>query len=219
MSGFIIYWPQEQIRKLKMAKDSGPIQVVLGSIHTKMPSIAKVKVGDIIYPVTLENGTLYVMARLPVEKTESAFDYLLRETGDRQAALIPQDTAYECIAYRGDEPSFLTADGSRYNHIKDLPSEITRIEYLADRKAIPHFCHQDPFNCCSETAASGAKGSSIEPRPIPKEKIPELLFGPTKPKQKPLKVNAKGELTTLSLSGFARKMSEETKEYFDTLFI
>lgn len=219
MSGFIIYWPQEQIRKLKKAKDSGPIQVVLGSIHTKMPSIAKVKVSDTIYPVTLENGTLYVMARLPVEKVESAFDYLLRETGDRQAALIPQDTAYECIAYRGDDPSFLTADGSRYNHIEDLPSEITRIEYLADRKAIPHFCHQDPFNCCSETAASGAKGSSIELRPISKEKIPELLFGPTKAKQKPLKVNAKGELTTLSLSGFARKMSEETKEYFDTLFI
>lgn len=219
MSGFIIYWPQEQIRKLKKAKDSGPIQVVLGSIHTKMPSIAKVKVSDIIYPVTLENGALYVMARLPVEKVESAFDYLLRETGDRQAALIPQDTAYECIAYRGDDPSFLTADGSRYNHIEDLPSEITRIEYLANRKAIPHFCHQDPFNCCSETAASGAKGSSIEPRPISKEKIPELLFGPTKTKQKPLKINSKGELTTLSLSGFARKMSEETKEYFDTLFI
>lgn len=219
MSGFIVYWPQEQIRKLKKAKDSGPIQVVLGSVHTKMPSVAKVKIGDIIYPVTLENGTLYVMARLPVEKVESAFDYLLRETGDRQAALIPKDTAYECIAYRGDDPSFLTADGSRCNHIEDLPPEITRIEYLADRKAIPYSCHQDPFNCCSETATSGINGSSIEPRPIPKEKIPELLFGPTKAKQKPLKVNAKGELTTLSLSGFARKMSKETKEYFEALFI
>lgn len=219
MLGFIVYWPQEQIRKLKRAKDIGPIQVVLGSVHTKMPSIAKVTAGDTIYPVTLERGMLYVMARHPVEKIESAFDYLLRETGDRQAALIPQNTAYECIAYRGDVPSFLTSDGSRYDHIDDLPSEITRIEYLADRKSIPHFCHQDPFNCCSETAASGTEGSSIEPRPVSKEMIHKLLFGSSKAKQKPLKLNAKGELTTLSLSGFARKMSEETKEYFDTHFI
>ena len=87
MSGFIVYWPQEQIRKLKKAKDIGPIQVVLGSVHTKMPSIAKVMTNDTIYPVTLDKGMLYVMARLPVEKVESAFDYLLRETGDRQAAL------------------------------------------------------------------------------------------------------------------------------------
>ncbi len=67
--------------------------------------------------------------------------------------------------------------------------------------------------------ASGAKGSSIEPRPISKERILELLFGPTKAKQKPLKINAKGELTTLSLSRFSRKMNEETKEYFEALFI
>lgn len=189
MSGYIVYWPKEQIRKLKKAKDTGPIRVVLGSVHTKMPSIASVKVEDVIYPVTLENGLLYVMARLPVEKVESAFDYLLRETGDRHAALIPPGVAYEEMQYR-----------------------------QADRKPIPHLCHQEPFNCCSETAASGCHGSIIQPRPIPKELIPALLFGPSKAKQKPLKLNAKGELTTLSLSGHTRKMSEETRKIFDSLF-
>lgn len=68
MSGYIVYWPQEQVRKLKKMKDTGPICVILGSVHTKMPSVAKVKAGDVIYPVTLEKGTLFVMARLPVEK-------------------------------------------------------------------------------------------------------------------------------------------------------
>ena len=65
MAGYMVYWPGEQIRKLKKAKDTGPIRVVLGSVHAKMPSIAGVKPGDVIYPVTLEKGTLYAMARLP----------------------------------------------------------------------------------------------------------------------------------------------------------
>lgn len=217
MSGYIVYWPQEQVRKLKKEKDTGPIQVVLGSVHSKMPSIASVKVGDVIYPVTLENGILYVMARLPVEKVESAFDYLLRETGDRHAALISPDVAYEEMWSTGSQ--FLCGDETRYyDSVEELPPTVTRIEFLADRNPIPHLCHQEPFNCCSKTAASGSGGSAICPRPIPKEKISDLLFGPSKAKQKPLKLNAKGELTTLSLSGATRKMSEETKEYFDSLF-
>lgn len=62
MSGYMVYWPSEQVRSLEKAKDTGPIRVVLGSVHTKMPSIQKVKVGDVIYPVSLKGGVLYVMA-------------------------------------------------------------------------------------------------------------------------------------------------------------
>lgn len=218
MSGYIVYWPSEQIKKLEKAGDTGPIQVVLGSVHTKMPSIKTVKVGDVIYPVTLKDKTLCIMARLQVEKVESAFDYLLRETGDRQAALIPNDAAYEEIPYRGGSPVFYVAEGKIFDRVEDLPPEITHVEYLAGRNPIPHLCHQEPFNCCSETAASGSSGSTIKPRLIPQERISTLLFGPSKAKQKPLRLNSKGELTTVSLAGFARKMSEETKDYFDSFF-
>ncbi|MDE7224180.1 MAG: hypothetical protein K2O34_10420 [Acetatifactor sp.] len=89
---------------------------------------------------------------------------------------------------------------------------------IGPRSRSGNLCHQEPFNCCSKTAASGSEGSVICKRPIPQEKIPDLLFGPSKAKQKPLKLNAKGQLTTLSLSGAARKMSKETEEYFDSLF-
>ena len=212
MSGYMVYWPGEQIRKLKKAKDTGPIRVVLGSVHSKMPSIASVKPGDVIYPVTLEKGTLYAMARLPVERVERAYDYLLRETGDRHAALIPKDTAYE------ERPSWFISGSGYYKSREEIPAEITQVELLADRKTVPHLCHQEPFNCCSQTAASGSGGSTIEPRPIAGEKIADFRFGSVKSKQKPLKLNAKGELTTLSLSGFARRMSEDTKAYFDSLF-
>ncbi len=218
MSGYIVYWPSEQVKKLEKAKDNGPIQVILGSIHTKMPSIQKVKVGDIIYPVTLKGGILYVMARLPIEKVESAFDYLLRETGKSHAALIPKGTAIEEDDFTPGSFHFYTRTGGVhiYDTAEELPPEITRIEYR--REEVPHLPHQLPFNCCSQTAASGTHGSTIEPRPIPAEKVPTLLFGTTKSKQKPLKTNAKGELTTLSLAGFARKMSEDTMDYFNSLF-
>ena len=68
MAAYMTYWPGEQLRALKKAGDTGPIKVVLGSIHSKMPSITSVKVGDIIYPVSVIKGGLCVLARLPVEK-------------------------------------------------------------------------------------------------------------------------------------------------------
>lgn len=217
MSGYMVYWPKEYIKELQKAKDNGPIRVVLGSIHTKMPSIASVKVGDILYPVTLEKGNLMVMARLPVEKVESAFEYLLRETGRRHSALIPEGAAVEEDFTPGVFKFYTHTGGVNiYKTADELPPEITRIEYR--REEVPHLAHQIPFNCCSQTAASGTQGSTIEPRPIPAEQIPLLLFGPTPAKQKPLRLNGKGELTTVSLAGFTRKMSAETQKIFEALF-
>lgn len=185
MSGYITYWPKEQIKKLEKDKDNGPIQVIFGSIHTRMPSIKSVKEGDVIYPVTVSGGTLCVVARLPVEKIEPAYEYLIRELGNRCSALIP--------------------DGMDWQDYYTTPLK-------------PHKCHQRPFNCCSETAAVGTHGSSIELRPIPKEKLPELMFGPTKAKQKPLMLDQNGSPKIVSLSSNVRKMSEETQAVFDSLF-
>ena len=215
MAGYITYWPQEQLRKLKKAGDYGPIKVVLGSVHTKMPSIAKVKVGDVIYPVTLSGGTLIVLARLPVERVETGFDYLLRETGDYSGALIPEGVALECRPFRGEDVVMYSMASGAVKKKEDLPAGI-RIEHI--RNPFPHLCHQEPFNCCTQTAASGNHGSTIAPRPIPPHPIPQLLFGPTKSRQKPLRTNEKGELTVMSLSGFVRKMSDETKRIFDSVF-
>ena len=67
-----------------------------------MPSIDSVKAGDIIYPVSVIKGGLRVLARLPVEKKEPAFDYLIRETGRRRSALIPTGVACWENGYRPD---------------------------------------------------------------------------------------------------------------------
>ena len=62
MAPYIIYWPQDWVQELKKAGDKGPIKVVLGSIPSRMPSIVSVKVGDVVFPVTLIKKKLYVMA-------------------------------------------------------------------------------------------------------------------------------------------------------------
>lgn len=188
MAGFITYWPKEQIRKLEKEKDYGLIQVVFGSVHTKMPSIKSVKEGDVIYPVTISGGTLCVVARLPVEKIEPAYEYLIRELGNPCSALIPEEKDWNWREYYG-KASLKT-----------------------------HKCHQRPFNCCSETAAVSTQGSSIELRPIPKEMLPQLMFGPTKAKQKPMLLDKNGSPKVISISSSVRKMSDETQEIFDSLF-
>lgn len=91
-------------------------------------------------------------------------------------------------------------------------------EFYGREPIRPHKCHQMPFNCCSETAASGTNGSSIELRPIPKEILPQLRFGSTKAKEKPLMLDKDGCPKIISISGHVRKLSEETREVFETLF-
>ena len=90
MAHYIVYWPQDWVQELKKAGDTGPIKVVFGSIHSRMPSIVSIKVGDVVFPVTLIKKKLYVMAKLPVTHRECAFDYCMRELGREHGALTPE---------------------------------------------------------------------------------------------------------------------------------
>ena len=82
MSGYITFWSKDYVKEIEKYKDNGPFCVVYGSSHTRMPYISSLKVGDIIYPVAIREKTLCVMARLPIEVIEPAYDYLMRETGN-----------------------------------------------------------------------------------------------------------------------------------------
>lgn len=99
MAGYMVYWSKEYVKELEKAGDTGPFKVVYGSQHQIMPSISAVKVGDIIYPVTIKNGTLAVMARLCVEKIECAFDYAMRELG---TYYFYTDSRRRAILHRGN---------------------------------------------------------------------------------------------------------------------
>jgi len=215
MAGYIVYWAKDYVKRVEKAGDQGPFKVVYGSQHTVMPSIASVKAGDIVYPVTIQNGTLAVMARLPVEKTEPAFDYTLRELGRRYAALVPEGVAYYSRERFGEFVCW--RHGSGYAGGAHVPDNIHTVYREWEISEVPHLFHQVPKTCCAEKAASG-EGSEIFPREIPIDVVKSMLFGPSKSKRKPLLLNKSGGLASSSLSGFVRKMSGETMEVFERLF-
>ena len=53
MAYYTVYWPQDRVEELKKAGDTGPIKVIYGSIHSRMPTIVSVKTGDVVFPFTL----------------------------------------------------------------------------------------------------------------------------------------------------------------------
>ena len=229
MAGYVTFWSKEHVRNLERAKDSGPLSVIYGGPHTKMPSISAVKPGDVIYPVSIQNGTLCIMARLKVEKMEPALDYLMREVGRPAGALVPKGMALERTG-RGAEnlldgrelnfshSVFTLSDGTWLKKGEELPKDLIKVYTQAHYMDKLHQRHQEPQTCCAELVASG-QGSIIHPRPLPVEHMPELRFGPSKSKQKPLKLNKDGIPTPASLSGFVRKMSEETWALLEKQFI
>lgn len=95
MPGYMVYWPQDRVKEIQKSGDTGPIKVVLGSIHSRMPTIVSIKEGDVVYPVTLMDKKLYIMARLPVEHRERAYDYLVRELGNPCSSLVPDGVEWE----------------------------------------------------------------------------------------------------------------------------
>ena len=193
MAGYMVCWPQDRWKEIKKAGDTGPIKVIYGSIHARMPTIASIKVGDIVFPVTQMNKHLYVLARLPVTHKERALDYTMRELGRPCGALGAYGRDKEDNGY----PKF------------DYYDSLT--------PTLPHLEHQVPFNCCSQWAVWGEEGSSIEPRQLPDEVLPDLRFGYPKSKEKALRFSANGGVLPMSLTA-TRRMSEETLEIFEGLF-
>ena len=215
MAGYMVCWPQDRWKEIARAGDTGPVRVVYGSIHARMPSIASIQVGDVVFPVTQMNKHLYVLARLPVTHRERAFGYCMRELGTRHSALIPEGIVEETVDC-GGSLYYWGWDCKRYNAREAVPEGFTVIP-LSEQVEKPHLEHQNPFNCCSQWAVWGEEGSSIAPRQLPDEVLPRLRFGPSPSKEQPLKFTPKGSVLSSSLAS-TRRMSQETWEIFEELF-
>lgn len=137
-------------------------------------------------------------------------------TGQIHSALVPEGYAIE-HGYRDGGTFFLVSTREQYDRKEELPEGI-RLLLLNEMKEKPHKFHQEPQTCCAKLAASGSHGSSIELRPLPVEVLPELRFGPSKSKEKALKLDKNGIPAVISLSGFVRKLGDETWEIFEGVF-
>lgn len=206
MAYYTVYWPHDWLDELKKSDDNGPIKVVFGSIHSRMPSIASIKVGDVVFPVSLLDRHLYIMARLEVTHKERAFDYCIRELGAPHRSLIPEGVVVKA------SDTFFCAKDTSYKSLRSVPENLTMI--IPDDK--PHCKHQEPFNCCAEWAVWGDDGSVIKPRIIPDEIVPLLRFGYPKSKEQPLRINAKGVVLAQSIAA-TRRLSEESAMVFEEI--
>ena len=83
MNSYFILWPAEWCKLLAQAKDAGPLQVIYGGPHTSVPSLSKVKAGDLVYPISVKNGQLFIVGRMQVERITAAEVYLQEQNINR----------------------------------------------------------------------------------------------------------------------------------------
>lgn len=76
MNAYFIFWPNDWCKRLLKAGDEGPLQVVYGGPHSSVPSLGKVQQGDLIYPVAVRSGELFILGRLQVAHISDAETYL-----------------------------------------------------------------------------------------------------------------------------------------------
>lgn len=83
-SVYTILWTRDRCHELQKAGVEGkPLQVLFGGIHQSAPSLkhAGIGHGDIVYPVSVSKGTLYVLAGVVVDEFVELAEYAVNQLG------------------------------------------------------------------------------------------------------------------------------------------
>lgn len=83
-TGFTVMWSREHYLALQKAGDSGKaLQVLFGGTHQSAPSLKRAGIvsGDIVFPVAVSQGTLYVLAGVVVGTFTTLLDYTTHDLG------------------------------------------------------------------------------------------------------------------------------------------
>jgi len=78
---FVTLWSLDRCRWLSRAGDVGPIEVIFGGPHISLPSLAAVRPGDTIFPVSVRDGALFVVAQLLVQRLMPPEEYIRERHG------------------------------------------------------------------------------------------------------------------------------------------
>ena len=76
MESYIIFWKKDKIKQILGNGDKGPLSVLYGGPHQSQPAFGKVGVGDRVYPITVIDGTLYLLGRMTINTIVDAEEYL-----------------------------------------------------------------------------------------------------------------------------------------------
>jgi hypothetical protein len=76
MNSYFVLWPNDWCKLLAQANDAGPLQVIYGGPHISVPSLGEVRVDDLIYPIIIKSGQLFIIGRMQVERITQAEVYL-----------------------------------------------------------------------------------------------------------------------------------------------
>ena len=102
MNSYFILWPADWCKRLLQANDFGPLEVVYGGPHTSVPPLGKVKIGDLIYPVSIRNGELFILGRMQVERIAKAEVYLREQNITKHCGQMWDTSASELLKNRPD---------------------------------------------------------------------------------------------------------------------
>ena len=90
-SAYTILWTREHCTALRKAGEEGkPLQVLFGGIHQSAPSLrhAGVGHGDLVFPVTVYKGILYVLAGVIVDRFVELIEYAVNHLGLERSSVV-----------------------------------------------------------------------------------------------------------------------------------
>ena len=76
MESYLIFWKKDKIKQILRNGDKGPLSVLYGGPHQSQPAFGKVGVGDRVYPITVIDGTMYLLGRMTIHEVVDAEEYL-----------------------------------------------------------------------------------------------------------------------------------------------
>jgi hypothetical protein len=80
-NSFVTLWTLERCNWLQRVGDRGPLEVIFGGDHQSLPSLDSVAVGDVIYPVAVRDGSLWVIARMGIDELRAPEEYVRARLG------------------------------------------------------------------------------------------------------------------------------------------
>jgi hypothetical protein len=83
-SAYTVLWTRDRCLTLQKAGDEGkPLHVLFGGIHQSAPSLkhAGIRPRDLVFPITVLKGTLYVLAGVVIDKFVELAEYAVTHLG------------------------------------------------------------------------------------------------------------------------------------------